>query len=545
MKKTFKLLAATSLLAVTLAQPLQAAEKESTANTLVPLRQAVESIGASVEWDSKLMQAKVTRGSVQLIVTIGDQTASVNHTQVKMNEKAILENEKTIIPLTTIQEAFHVKIAWNDKEGIAIDSEDTPTLGSHFVHLLQTGQFEDAFAMMNKNLQQIMNPAFLQQYWQGNTAVYGIPDKLMMLEQESNPVHNNVSLGYATAQSLPFGIIVRFDSEGKIDDLFMPLTPAGNYQKPSYDNPDQYTEKEIVIGHGAKALPATLTLPKGEGPFPAVVLVHGSGPNDRDETIGSYKTFRDLAVGLAAQNIAVVRYEKQTREHTLQSGLNPSFTVKEETIDDSLAAVKALQGEQLIDAKRIFVLGHSQGGMLIPRIVDQDSEQTIAGSIIMAAPATPFEDVLLTQYKDILERTKQAGQPTEGIEQQIAMWEQQMKLLKDPQYSVTNIPKDFMMSNPVWWFDFSNYYGGEVAKKQEVPLLILQGDNDFQSKGENLQGWKDALNERKDVAYKLYPKLNHGFVEYDKPSTGEEYALPGNVPSYVIDDISEWLKKQQ
>ncbi|GJM82169.1 hypothetical protein HMSSN139_46650 [Paenibacillus sp. HMSSN-139] len=84
----------------------------------------------------------------------------------------------------------------------------------------------------------------------------------------------------------------------------------------------------MTVGEGAMALPGTLTMPTGDGPFPAIVLVHGSGTNDRDEAIGSAKPFRDLAVGLAAQGIAVLRYDKVSYEHTFKVAADPKFTLK-------------------------------------------------------------------------------------------------------------------------------------------------------------------------------------------------------------------------
>src|SRR6185369_4322477 len=94
------------------------------------------------------------------------------------------------------------------------------------------------------------------------------------------------------------------------------------YQPPAYVVPSMFREQELTVGAGTEwALPATLTLPTGTGPFPAVVLVHGSGPNDRDETIGPNKPFQDLAQGLASQGIAVLRYEKRTKQHPVAMGL--------------------------------------------------------------------------------------------------------------------------------------------------------------------------------------------------------------------------------
>jgi hypothetical protein len=287
-----------------------------------------------------------------------------------------------------------------------------------------------------------------------------------------------------------------------------------------------------------------LTLPAGEGPFPAVVLVHGSGPNDRDETIGAVKPFRDLAVGLAAQGIAVLRYEKVTREHHLKAALNPMFTVNEETVDDALRAVKLLQTIDGVDASRIFVAGHSQGGMMIPRITDADEDGSIAGVIVISAPAMPLEDLILIQLKNQLELAKKAGSPAAAqLEQQVALYEQQVEMLKDPQYNASNPPKGFALGNPIWWLDIRNHYTAELLKDQSLPALILQGENDAQVPGSSLDDFKKALSGRTNIDYKLYPKVNHTLVEFEGVSTGAEYAIPANVPEYLISDIANWIKR--
>ncbi|WP_127484557.1 alpha/beta fold hydrolase [Paenibacillus ehimensis] len=562
--RSMQQLAVGSLLAATIVQPVHAlaesapAEQTSTQASaaakgadagfssalarMVPLRAVAEAIGAGVEWDAENRLVTVTRGIVKLSVKIGERNAKVDDsTTISMTEEAAIVNDTTLIPLETIREAFQVSIDWDDVNGLTVDPSDVTAAGSHFVSLLQNGQFQAASLMLSDKLRARLPEAKLAGYWTGNTGILGAPKRLLSLKREITAVHRNALLGYMTDKSTPLGIAVRFDANGKIDDIFLPLPPAGDYRKPEYDKPELYSEEEVTVGEGEAPLPGTLTLPKGEGPFPAVVLVHGSGPNDRDEALGSYKLFRDLAVGLAAKNIAVLRYEKRTRVHTLKSSFDPAFTVKEETVDDAVDAVRALEKDRRIDAKRIFVLGHSQGGMLVPAIIESDTQKNIAGAIVMAGPSRPLEDIILEQNKQALAWAKEAGQPTEGLERQVKAMEQQVALLKDPQYSASNVPNDFALGSPVWWFDFRNYRGGEIAKRQSTPLLVLQGDNDFQVTASNLDGWTSALSARRDVVSKLYPKLNHYFVESDLPSTGKEYALPGNVPSYVIDDIAGWL----
>ncbi|MHB1422402.1 MAG: alpha/beta hydrolase [Gemmataceae bacterium] len=115
---------------------------------------------------------------------------------------------------------------------------------------------------------------------------------------------------------------VVFNAEKQVTGLSFRLAKGYDFTPPPYARPQSYRQEETIVGSGDWALPATLTLPKGEGPFAAVVLVHGSGPHDRDETIGPNKPFRDLAWGLASQGIAVLRYEK--RELPQLSEVEPS-----------------------------------------------------------------------------------------------------------------------------------------------------------------------------------------------------------------------------
>src|SRR5262245_23547751 len=190
-------------------------------------------------------------------------------------------------------------------------------------------------------------------------------------------------------------LTVVFDAAGAISGLSMrPPTPP--YALPPYANAASYTERNVTVGGGGWALPGTLTVPTGSGPFPAIVLVHGSGPNDRDETYGPNKMFKDIATGLASQGIAVLRYDKRTLVHAGKLGTLKQFTVKDETIDDALAAAELLRGETSIDKTRIFVLGHSLGGMVAPRIAAADSK--LAGIIVMAGAVRPLTTSILDQY---------------------------------------------------------------------------------------------------------------------------------------------------
>ena len=181
-------------------------------------------------------------------------------------------------------------------------------------------------------------------------------------------------------------ILIPFDGRGRISGLsFRPSTAAvSEYRPPAYVDRNAFNETDVTIGNGEWALPGALTIPRGAGPFPGVVLVHGSGPNDRDESLGPNKIFRDLAWGLASRGVAVLRFDKRTFAHKSKytPELIPKITVKEEVVDDVLPAIDLLKGRQKIDPARIFILGHSLGGNLAPWIGSED--KSLAGLIIMA-----------------------------------------------------------------------------------------------------------------------------------------------------------------
>ena len=118
-----------------------------------------------------------------------------------------------------------------------------------------------------------------------------------------------------------------------------------------------------------------------KGPFPAVILVHASGAADQDETAYALKPFRDLAEGLASKGIAVLRYNKRTYEHGLKTELSPFYIVDKETTDDALLVTQFLQNEPMIDKNQIYILGHSLGGMMVPKMIEKIKIKILLGQL--------------------------------------------------------------------------------------------------------------------------------------------------------------------
>ena len=338
-----------------------------------------------------------------------------------------------------------------------------------------------------------------------------------------------------------FDAKVVFNSSKQISGLFfVPSQAASKYKTADYVKLDSFSEREIMVGSGQWILPGTLTLPKNHGPFPAVVLVHGAGPHDRDESIGPNKPFRDLAHGLATKGIAVLRYEKRTKAFPLQmAALMNTLTVKEETIDDVLTAVAMLRKTDNIDTSRIFVLGHSLGGYIIPRIGKLDSK--ITGFVIMAGSVRPLEDMALEQLSYIFSLD---GIITDSEKISLEKLKVQVAKVKNSELSPYTPATELPLGVPAaYWLDLRRYQPAEMAKDISRPMLIIQGGRDYQVTEADFQLWKKTLSLQENVEFKLYKKLNHLFVEGEDISTPAEYEISGHIAEKVIEDITIWIKK--
>lgn len=323
--------------------------------------------------------------------------------------------------------------------------------------------------------------------------------------------------------SKKLNIIISFDGSKVINGFY-------------YTNADNPTGDGLIeIGEQYK-LKGKLTIPSGDGPFPVLIIMHGSGPTDMNCTVGENAPYRDIANGLQKQGIAVLRFNKRTFTYGKEIANNKNATVYDEYIYDSQEAVKFLQKQDKIDAENIFIVAHSQSGYLLPRIAENNPD--VKAFIALAAAEQRAEDAIVIQTKYLINLD---GIVTEQEEQILAQRIQAQKIIKD----IKNQPADINVLGAFrsYWLDLADYEPTKEIKNITRPVMFLQGERDYQVDMNSFKAWQEAVKGLSNFSFKSYPKLNHLFMAGEGPANPQEYYLKGTVDSAVINDIAEFIKK--
>ncbi|HHY44938.1 MAG TPA: alpha/beta fold hydrolase [Firmicutes bacterium] len=411
-----------------------------------------------------------------------------------------------------------------------------------FVAAMSEGKYADAVKMMDSRMASALPAERLKSTWDSLVSQLGAFGAITSVRLATE---SGYRVAYVTCdfESAVIDTKVVFDAEGRVTGLWfgLPQAKTGDYKEPPYSVAGSFTEIPVEIGKEPWVLPGTLTIPAGEGPFPAVVLVHGSGPHDRDESIGPNKPFRDLAYGLASQGIAVLRYEKRTKQYTAElANEMATFTLKDEVVDDAAGAVAYLRQVDKIDPKRIFVLGHSLGASSAPRIAEalmQTTGEYPAGLIMMAPNARPLTDLFLEQYRYLAELD---GQVSDEEAAHLVEVEESVSKIREGSIK----PGEMVLgAGKAYWDDLLAYDPAAVARDLGLPILLLQGERDYQVTMEDFALWQAELGDLANVTLRSMPGLNHLFMSGAGKSTPEEYGVPGNIDETVIRAITEWVKE--
>lgn len=406
-----------------------------------------------------------------------------------------------------------------------------------FVEAASKGEFERATKNFDATMKKVMPADKLEEFWKALVGQVGPLKKITGARPDKKKGKYDIVYVACEFEKRKLDVRVALDGERRVSGFAL-VPPRGvqAFKAPPYARPESFAEQEAVVGSGPWKLPGTLTLPKGDGPFAAVVLVHGSGPHDRDETIGPNKPLRDLAWGLASKGVATLRYEKRTHAHSQEmSKIKDTITVKEEVVDDALAAVTLLRKTDRIDPKRISVLGHSLGATMAPRVAER--EPAVAGIILLAGNQRPLEDLILEQVTYLT-----GEKPTDAQKKRLEKLKKQVARVKDPKLTAETPASDLPlgMSAP-YWLALRAYDQAATAARLKQPVLILQGERDYQVTLADFAGWKKALAGKKNARLKSYPTLNHLFMAGKGKATSEEYDTAGHVDEVVVNDIAAWI----
>ena len=302
-------------------------------------------------------------------------------------------------------------------------------------------------------------------------------------------------------------------------------------------------KENIVVGEGTKyPLKGILTLPENASDqVPAVVFVHGSGSSNMDEKVGKLTPFKDLAEGLAELGIASIRYDKRSFAHPFKMLREKVITVREETIEDAILATELLRRDSRIDKDNIFIAGHSMGGMLAPRI---DAEGgNYKGLILMAGSPRTLGEIMLDQNEEVMRSGK--GVLQWYVKTQVvkisAMFEGMYELSDEEAKK-----KKLGNGTTLYYFkEMGVHPASEYLLKLEKPVMIMQGEKDFQATLEkDFAAYKELLEDKKNVTFKVYENLNHLFVNSvygNIMKAMKEYKVEQHIGKSVIKDLADWI----
>ncbi len=404
---------------------------------------------------------------------------------------------------------------------------------------LQAKRYDKVTALYSPELAQALPADKLAASWNGVESQVGALKSITDVHSEDAGGYHIVFL---TCEFERLALIFRigFNAKGQFAVFnSVPADTAAGWKAPDYAKPELFDERAITVHTGHWNLPGMLTVPKGAGPFPAIVLVHGSGPKDMDEGVGGNKMIKDLAWGLASRGIAVLRYTKRSRQYGAQAvdDINV-FTIKDETIDDARSAVAMLATMPEINSKRIYVAGHSLGAYAAPRIADGDPQ--IAGIIVMAGNTRPLEVLIVEQIRYI---ESMNGDITPEGQKAIDQAEASAREMSNPDLKPGMTVHMLGIPLPASYvLDMRAYHPAEFAAKLKIPMLILQGQRDYNVSMLDFEGWKKGLAGHTNVTFKTYPAVNHDFLLGTGPSGPADDIRPSHVELDVVEDIAAWVK---
>lgn len=403
--------------------------------------------------------------------------------------------------------------------------------------------------------------AYLSQFWQGNFAAFfhdldeeeGHPipkdtfaaqwgQLIQAFGPQQQVLHTSVvqENGFTSVEITTLHILRKliitflYTADGAVRRCSFQMAPLDVAPQTS----ELWEEHAVQIGQLEKKLNGLLTLPKGEAKPPVVLLLQGSGPSNMNEQVGmgGNMPFADLAHGLAELGVASLRYDKRSYAYPEDAAY---AGVEVEYLDDAGEAVQSLRRDQRVDGDKIYLLGHSEGGMIGPEVLRRNPE--IKGFISLAGTLRRLEDLMLEQVKKILADAdtlseEQKRTQREAMEQAVG----QIKSLEGQEDASI-----IAGASVKYWRSLHRIAPPALVRQLDIPMLILQGGEDFQVLADvDYPLWQDALSGNPNASFRLYPGLNHLFMTGGSKDHIDisVYNTLGHVDKQVISEIAAWVK---
>jgi dienelactone hydrolase len=370
----------------------------------------------------------------------------------------------------------------------------------------------------------------LEAYWWGLYCQYG----------EVESVDDVTAAGGEVTVTFEFADATETATLPVADDGLAGLRFSPEWTVPDYVDEGSFTERDVTVDAGDVDLDGVLTIPDGDGPSPGVLLVHGHGLHDPDGTAGHSKILKDLAWGLASRGVAVLRYEKRPNRVDLAPEDHDLDTL---VVDDAVAAVDRLRAHDAVAEAAVFVAGHSQGGMCVPRIAERHGG--VAGVASLDGPADTAldqEDADAMRY-----RIEPDGDLDEEQQQALEAEREAIGRLQRGDYDAD----ETILGAPGALWE-SRYALEPVAAARDLDAAVFAAvterlDRDLQeplveTRRENYEGWQAASTGDADrVEY--YEDVGHYFQEGPVPVRMTQLYFGGNVAGYVVEDIADWIRE--
>ncbi|NMC42277.1 MAG: alpha/beta fold hydrolase [candidate division Zixibacteria bacterium] len=407
-----------------------------------------------------------------------------------------------------------------------------------FMEALTTGQYDSAVAEFSPQVAAQLPANMLEQVWSGVVAqLGGLIEYTFTSSASSDTVTTYVYL--AEFEKTNLTALVSFNPAGKINGFyFRPAEPSRqkkpSYRLPSYVDTAAFTEAEIAIP-GASPVPATRVTVNIGRPAPVVLMVPGSGPNDRNETLFENQPFKDIAWGLGSMGVASIRFDN--RSYVVGMQKTAGLDLNQYLMDDIASCLAYIRSEPtLFDTTRIFILGHSLGGVVAPIAAKRDGR--LAGIIMMSATARPLTEVVVSQYKYL--GSLEADSLQETVKGQIAAIEEACDKIRRRTFPKNEL---FVFASGQVWYDLSDNDNVAAAKGLTIPMLLLFGGRDYQVVDADREIWQKTLGDRGNVVIKRYDNLNHLYQPGVGMANNTEYMTNlAPVDGPVLIDIADWIQ---